>query len=120
MNSSKIVSTFFQFQMELKLYHWRTFQYARHKSTDHLFERISGSIDRFVETYMGNFGKRVDCSPSIQIRVFSDKNADKLLKEFCVFLVSLTPTFEKQTDLLTIRDELLADCRQTQYLFTLQ
>lgn len=116
--SKRLVSAFFQFQTELKLYHWRTLQYSRHKASDHLHQTILPLFDRFIEAYMGEFG-RVHCTPSIPVRVFDDQNVSILLKGFIHFLESLTETLEKQTYLINIRDEILSECRQAQYLFTL-
>ena len=71
-----LIRTFFKFQNELKLYHWQTGSYSRHKATDKLFEKILERIDEFVEVYMGKFNKRVCMTKEpLVIRTFTEKNA---------------------------------------------
>jgi len=118
-----IVRTFFKFQNELKLYHWQTQSYSRHKATDKLFSNFLEATDEFVEVLMGKFGERVNLSKKpITIRTFSFETAPLLLIEFQQFLVSLDITLPKHrglSDLLNIRDTLLGHVDQTLYLFSL-
>jgi len=37
---------------EVKLYHWTTLVYARHKSSDKLYKSLQPAVDAFVETYI--------------------------------------------------------------------
>ena len=118
-----IVRTFFKFQNELKLYHWQTQSYSRHKATDKLFSNFLEATDEFIEVLMGKFGERVNLSKKpITIRTFSFETAPLLLIEFQQFLVSLDTTLPKHrglSDLLNIRDTLLGHVDQTLYLFSL-
>jgi hypothetical protein len=121
----EIVRAFFKFQHELKLYHWQTKSYSRHKATDKLYEKLLESVDEFIEVYMGKYNKRVclDQEP-ITVRIFTQKNATNLLVEFSNFLTSIDYLLPKHktgvTDLLNIRDELLGYVDQTIYLFSLK
>ncbi len=38
---------------QIKLYHWQTKSFARHKATDDLTAALDLAIDNFVEVYMG-------------------------------------------------------------------
>lgn len=118
-----IVRSFFKFQNELKLYHWQTYSYARHKASDDLFTDMIDKTDEFIEIFMGKYGKRVRLSPKrIFIRTFSDKNVGTLLLEFRDFLSSLEthfPSKRNTSDLLNIRDEMMGKVNQTLYLFSL-
>ena len=58
----EIVSSFLTFQVSLKIYHWQTLSYPRHKASDELFGSISEKIDKFVETLQGNRGNRFQFS----------------------------------------------------------
>jgi hypothetical protein len=123
MTSDGIVHTFFKFQHELKLYHWQTFSYSRHKASDKLYERIIDLIDTFIETFMGKYGKRVQLSKRpLVIRSFTDKTILRPFKQFQAFLSNMETILPKgnQTDLLNIRDEMLGAVNQTLYLFTLR
>lgn len=108
---------------QVKVYHWQTMSYPRHKATDDLVSSLDEKIDTFVETYMGKYGRpdfRGKAS-SIKIRNFHDKEASALLKEAIDWLTHKLPKHLKQsdTDLLNIRDEILGDLNKTLYLFTL-
>ena len=121
----EIVRAFFTFQQELKLYHWQTKSYSRHKATDKLYEKLLESVDEFIEVYMGKYNKRVCLSQEpIIIRTFTQKSATNLLAEFSDFLTSIDYLLPQHktgvTDLLNIRDELLGYVDQTIYLFSLE
>ena len=120
----EIVRAFFTFQHELKLYHWQTKSYSRHKATDKLYEKLLETTDEFIEVYMGKYNKRVGLSQEpITIRTFTQKNASNLLADFSEFLTSIDYLLPQHrtgvTDLLNIRDELLGYVDQTLYLFSL-
>lgn len=121
----EIVRAFFRFQHELKLYHWQTKSYSRHRATDKLYEELLESVDEFIEIFMGKYNKRVSLEQEpLTIRTFTHKNAIHLLVEFSDFLTSLDELLPKHktgvTDLLNIRDELLGHVDQTIYLFSLE
>ena len=49
----EIIKVFFNMTSMIKLYHWQTKIYARHKATDNLHSELLSSIDKFIEVYMG-------------------------------------------------------------------
>lgn len=119
--SDIIIKKFFTTILDIKMYHWNTKVYARHKATDEYFSKLLSSIDEFVEVYIGKY-KRPSVKPfSISVNVYNDKDVVTLLKNFCAFLTKDMPKMlsNTDTDLLNIRDTMLADTNQTLYLFTL-
>ena len=46
---SEIVRFFFTLQLNIKMYHWNTTSYARHKATDDFGGKLLSLIDKFVE-----------------------------------------------------------------------
>ena len=73
--SREFVKTLFEFQLNLKMYHWRTFKHPRHKATDKLMTDLLEFIDLFVEAYMGKY-QRVDTPYTIELKKnITDKNA---------------------------------------------
>lgn len=108
---------------QVKLYHWQTMSYPRHKATDELVEKLDTNIDQFVEVYIGKYGrpKLSGRTSSIHLRNHSDKEATKMIQEAIAWLTTdLTKKLKKtDTDLLNIRDTIIADLNQTLYLFTL-
>uniref|UniRef100_A0A6C0KCT9 Uncharacterized protein n=1 Tax=viral metagenome TaxID=1070528 RepID=A0A6C0KCT9_9ZZZZ len=108
---------------QVKIYHWETKNFARHKATDDLVDKLDGNIDKFVEVYIGKYGRPnlTARTGSIRIRNFRDREAPILLQQAIDWLSTKLPKLLKSTDtdLLNIRDEILADLNQTLYLFTL-
>jgi hypothetical protein len=41
---------------QIKLYHWETLSFPRHKATDELVTNLDANIDKFVEVYIGKYG----------------------------------------------------------------
>jgi hypothetical protein len=107
---------------QVKIYHWETKNFARHKATDELVDKLDASIDKFVEVYVGKYGRPTlnSRTGSIRIRNFNDQEAPVLLKQAINWMTTKLPSLLKptDTDLLNIRDEILADLNQTLYLFT--
>jgi len=106
----------------VKLYHWQTQSYSVHKATDKLYEKLDGNIDRFVEVYLGKEGVRIkkwDNEMSV-IQYNRKKDFKSRMFEFREFLTDLSNQFDekKDSDLLSIRDEILADINHFLYLFS--
>jgi hypothetical protein len=104
---------------QIKLYHWQTLNYPRHVATNDLVGKLDVNIDQFVEVYIGKYG-RPKLSKSIHLRNHSDKEATKLIEEAIHWLTTdLSKKLKKtDTDLMNIRDTIVADLNQTLYLFT--
>lgn len=116
-----IVTHLLLIRNQIKLYHWQTGSFARHKATDDLTAALDLSIDTFVEVYMGKYG-RPTVSGSIELHNFSESAAKTFVAKERVFLEKDLPSkiSKSDTDLLNIRDEILAELNKVLYLFTLQ
>lgn len=112
------VLNFFTFILEIKLYHI----YARHVASDALFNTLLGLLDTFVEVYMGRYDRLSDDNLHLKIKTPSDSQMKELIKNFTYFLKNDISKIlkESDTDLLNIRDEMLAILHKTLYLFTLE
>jgi len=122
--SAEIVCLMMTLRDQVKIYHWQTMSFPRHKATDELVGKLDENIDKFTEVYMGKYGrpKFGGRTSMIKIRNFHDQEAPALLKSAIDWLTHKLPKHLKSgdTDLLNIRDEILADLNQTLYLFTLE
>ena len=118
---AKIVSFFFELQMNVKLYHWTTESYSTHKATNKLLDNLSDLIDSFVEKYMGAFSRPVlKSGSSVPIQNMTKTKYVKLLKQAQDYLRGdLEKVIAKNTELLNIRDEVLAELDQALYFSTL-
>ena len=133
MSSRSLIEIFLQFPSQVKLYHWQTTSYPRHKASDNLVSGIQELIDQFVETYQGKYQRiylKSDTRPrdptgqsdtTIPIYDLNDRNIVAYLEEFKTFLRNdiFQIIKETDTDLINIRDEMLSLINQTLYLFTL-
>ena len=109
----------------IKLYHWQTLSYARHKATCNLLDAILPLIDTFVETYMGRYTRPV-YETGFKMNILelkdNDDSAPNMLKEYISYLKNDLPKYveDNDTDLLNIRDEIVENLNKTLYLFSLQ
>jgi hypothetical protein len=108
---------------QVKIYHWETKVFSRHKATDDLVDKLDDNIDKFVEVYIGKYGRPTlnARTGTIRIHNFTDRMGTLFLKAATEWLTNSLPALLKKedTDLLNIRDEILADLNQTLYLFTI-
>jgi hypothetical protein len=122
--SAEHIHFFLHLRDQIKLYHWQTRIYARHVATDKAVENLDKSIDQFVEVYIGKYGRsRLSGSnANIHLMNLSEAGASKLVRSSIKYLEgTLTKSLKHtDTDLLNIRDEIIADLNQLLYLFTLK
>jgi hypothetical protein len=117
-----IIQLFFNMTLNIKLYHWNTKSYARHKASDSLHTNISGLIDKFIETYIGRYKRPNFKVPfDVKVKTLDDVTIINVLKKYIDFLENKLPTYIKKSDtaLLNIGDEILHEFNQALYLFTL-
>jgi hypothetical protein len=115
-----IVTHLLTIRNQVKLYHWQTKRFARHKATDDLTAALDLNIDAFVESYMGRYG-RPTVRGSIKLHNFSESAAKSFVAKETQYLQKDLPRKigKEDSDLLNLRDEILADLNKTLYLFTL-
>lgn len=126
----QIVLNFLCMLNTIKIYHWKTRDYAVHKATDELYSRLNENIDKFVEVLLGKMGNRVDFNSKLGIKCIpfhEFTSLDQLKRDVAKYknyLVDLNSNkvmnMMANYDLFTIRDEILADLNQFLYLLTLQ
>ena len=116
----EIVSVFFHMRAQIKLYHWQTRSFAEHKATDDLVTALDTNIDKFIEVYMGRYG-RPYIKKTLPVKNLTVTGIRGFITKSDEWLASSLPRMLKKndSDLLNIRDEILADLNQIKYLFTL-
>jgi hypothetical protein len=116
----EIVSVLFNIRDQVKLYHWQTRSFAEHKATDDLIGTLDTNIDKFVESYMGLYG-RPHVRKTLPVKNLTVSGIRKFISRSTQWLSTSLPRKVKKTDsdLLNIRDEILSDLNQVKYLFTL-
>lgn len=108
---------FTQLLAEIKLYHWMTNCYAKHMATDILYEKLQDHIDRFIEVYIGRYGR-----PQLNKQTITLLKNKDILTYGLTYLTKTLPTYIKEddTDLQNIKDEMIAEFNQAKYRFTLK
>jgi hypothetical protein len=118
----------FNFLNQIKLYHWQTRIYSRHKASDELFSELIEKIDEFVETYMGKYKRMYindvpNMELSLELENMNDDDMATYLREEVLeyFMVDLYDLIgDDDTDLENIKDEIVGQIKRTLYLFTLR
>ena len=114
-----LASTFLGFVVQIHVFHWLTTSYSQHKTLGDLYDGIHDLADTFMETYMGKYGRNAGAS-SASVISYNGSSVNETISEFETFLTGLTNELDPtDTDLLNIRDEMLALIHSTQYLLTL-
>lgn len=118
-----MIPVLFRFRQQLHVYHWQTTSYARHKASDELLGSLTDFIDKFMEIYFGKYG-RVAFPEEVNIKIgnMSDENGMKFLDEMISYYIEVLPTYldpKNDTDLLNLKDEILASTNQIKYLYSL-
>ena len=109
---------FFTVQLTVKLYHWNTTSFSRHKATDGLLDSLASGIDKYIEVFIGKYKvKPLIENIKIKSEYLSDSGIIRLLELFQNYLEKLTIG---DVSLLNIRDEILGHVNQTLYLFNLE
>jgi len=119
-----------QMLMTVKLYHWNTLSFSTHKATDELYGTLNTLIDQFVEVLLGkhnNVSERnkheILTIKTLHLHTYKDNGKFKQqLEMYKKYLVGLSKHFSngENTDLLNIRDEILATLNKISYLLTLK
>lgn len=117
---NNITQFFFTLQLLNKVYHWNTNSYARHMATDRFNGTMQPLVDKFLEVIIGRYQLK-PVVPNIQLK---DKHlTDDGIKAYFIKAKNYIQQLENitsDTELLNIRDELLAEINQTLYLFELR
>ena len=117
----QIITPLLTLQNQLRIQHWQTKSYSEHKALGKAYEGLDGLIDSFVEVYFGKYGN-INAKENFKISLenYSEKDCRETIDEGISFLENLTENMQQNdSELLNIRDEMLAVLQQTRYLLRL-
>jgi DNA-binding ferritin-like protein len=123
MNISSNINFFLGLQSQLKVMHWQTKGYAKHKALDSTLDELYDLVDSFVEEAMGKYGrfKLEEETKIIRLANLSEIDINAMIDTVCDALDQFTDQFDqKDTNLLNIRDEMLGLFRKLKYLLSLK
>jgi hypothetical protein len=127
----RILLTFLTITTQIKLYHWQTLSHPRHLASGELYSQLDELVDKFIEVLQGriilettNYNFRIllsDRINTITLKNYNDNDVLLLISNIKMYLESteLVSVISKYTDLLNIRDEILAAINKSSYLFSL-
>jgi len=111
-----VVTMFLTIQNNIKIYHWTTKTYARHKAADELYGKLDQLFDRFIETYIGRYEKTRLTISTLTVKQHLDKDMLSYLEDTRKNIEAI-PT--SNGDLSNLKDEILSALSQGIYLFRL-
>jgi len=123
LDGEKIQTAMLQMQKQYQIFHWQTTSFSQHKSFGKIYELLDESIDTFIETYMGKYGRVIAASKfNLEMSNYSDLNFITATNSYIEFLIGLNDMLDetKDSDLLNTRDEILGSLNRLKYLLTLQ
>jgi hypothetical protein len=119
-DEQKITQYFLSLIGQIKLLHWATTSYAKHKALDDLHGTLSDKVDLFVEAFIGRFKKQPLKHFTIEMKATSDTTKlEKYLESERDKIQGLLNAFEKQPELQNILEEIIAEFDKTLYLCNL-
>lgn len=97
-----------------------TRSFAQHSAFGDAYDAISDSVDEFVESYFGRYGREPLAGLVLTIKTNVDNpTVMAVIAEFKVYLGSFTGELREATDLLNMRDGILGDVDHLLYRLSL-
>ena len=116
-----LIAPFLRIQNQIKVFHWQTESYAQHKAFDKTYKDFSDLVDQFVEVYMGKYGRsRAKLAYNIELQNLGEDFLS-IIDSYIQYLINLNNDLDsvEDSDLLNIRDEMLAVFNRLKYLLML-
>ena len=119
----ELILNLIQIQTQFKFMHWQTMGDAKHRAYGEIYDTLGDLIDSFVESMMGKYGRpEFESEFSIMFQDLKSLSVQNFIDGITEFLVSMTEQLDTKydTDLLNLRDEMLASVNKLKYLLTLK
>ena len=119
----EIILKLVQIQNQFRFMHWQTTGDAKHRAYGDIYDKLCELMDDFAEAMMGKYGRfEFESEFSIMFQDLKSLNLQDFIDGITDFLVSITEMLDPKydTDLLNLRDEMLASINKLKYLLTLK
>ena len=116
MNPTDLLHFLLEAADQIRVLHWGTTSYPEHVALGDLYDSISDSTDRIAEALMGAQGKRLQLKGTLELVDYAEGMPASYVAGIGQALESITGL---PTDILNLRDDLLAAVHKTSYLLTL-
>jgi LysM repeat protein len=121
-NISEVVAGLQELFNQVKYFHWQTKSYAQHQALGGAFDDLEDLIDDFVEVAMGKYGRPSTKNQKLEMFDYEDVDINEWTTGVVDYLISFDDILDdvQDTDLLNIRDEMMAVFNKVKYLLTLK
>ena len=117
MNTQELFLTFTEAAAQVHVFHLSTNSYAEHQAFGELYDAIADASDSWIEALIGNAdGKRPKLGGEMEIKEYTPTFAREYVSAFGGELEAIKGL---PTDVLNMRDDLLAKVHKTSYLLSL-
>ena len=123
MNLNSKVNLLLGIHAQLKIFHWQTKGYSRHKAFAKTRDELEDLMDSFVEQSMGKYGRFSldEETKTIELFNLSELKPLEMVETICQSFIGFTQELDPvDTNLLNIRDEMLGLFQKLKYLLTLE
>ena len=119
-----IVTKLLTYQNQVKILHWQTTSFSAHEALGELYGSFNDKVDSFIEVFMGKYGRIMSQNSfNLSLENYNNMPPLSLILQIEQYLIGELPDMldsQKDTDLLNIKDELLASVNKTKYLLSLK
>jgi DNA-binding ferritin-like protein len=121
-NISEVVAGLQELFNQVKYFHWQTKSFAQHEALGGVFEDLEELIDEFVEVAMGKYGRPSTKNQTLEMFDYEDVDMMDWASGVVDLLISYNDVLDEteDSDLLNIRDEMMASLNKLKYLLTLK
>ncbi len=121
-NISEVVAGLQELFNQVKYFHWQTKSFAQHEALGKVFEDLEDLIDEFVEVAMGKYGRPSTKNQNFEMFDYDDIDITDWASGVVDLLISYNDILDENedSDLLNIRDEMMATLNKLKYLLTLK
>jgi hypothetical protein len=112
---------------QLKVFHWQTRSFAEHEAFGKTYDALNELIDEFIEVYQGKYGRMFPVGDEFQVNLINylPDRIDNVMNNIVSYLTnellnSNDYSADRNSELLNIRDEMLANVNKLRYLLTLK
>ena len=121
-NVSEVVAGLQELFNQVKYFHWQTKSFAQHEAFGKVFDSLSDLIDEFVEVSMGKYGRPSTKGQELEMFDLEDVDIMDWTSGVVDYLISFDDILDEteDSDLLNIRDEMMAEFNKLKYLLTLK
>ena len=116
MNPTDLIQFLLEAANQVRVLHWGTSSYSEHVALGDLYDAISDAADKIAEALMGAQGKRLQLKGTLELVDYAEGVPANYVRGIGEALTSITGL---PTDILNMRDDLLAAVHKTSYLLTL-